>query len=127
VQRIAAREGFWVPQIDVFEREGKLVVRADLPGLGKQDVRAEIRDDALVLEGERRRELEEERGGRYRTERTYGSFRRAIPLPEGADAEHAEARFENGVLEVTIPLPQERSRARSIEIQEGGSKTPSVH
>jgi HSP20 family protein len=125
VQRLA-REGFWVPQIDVFERDGKLVVRADLPGLSKQDVRAEIEGNELVLEGERRREVEEERGGRYRSERSYGSFRRAIPLPEGADAEHAEARFDSGVLEVAIPLPQDQTRTRRIEIQEG-RQSPSVH
>jgi HSP20 family protein len=121
-----AREGFWIPQIDVFEREGKLVVRADLPGLTKEDVRAEIEGGQLVLQGERRRERAEERGGRYRAERSYGSFRRVVPLPEGADTEHAEARFDNGVLEVTVPLPEERTRSRRIDIQEG-KQSPSVH
>jgi HSP20 family protein len=89
-------------------------------------VRAEIEGNELVLEGERRREVEEERGGRYRSERSYGSFRRAIPLPEGADAEHAEAHFDSGVLEVAIPLPQDQMRTRRIEIQEG-KQSPSVH
>jgi len=73
----------------------------------------------LVLEGERRSEIEEEREGAYRLERSYGSFRRAIPLPEGFDASGAEAHFDNGVLEITLPMPQAPSRSKRIEIQEG--------
>jgi len=111
--------GFWEPQVDVVERGGKLFVRADLPGLRKDDVRVEVTDEGLVLEGERRSELEEEREGMFRSERSYGSFRRIIPLPEGVEAESAEARFDNGVLEVTFRLPQEQARRRRIEIQEG--------
>jgi len=109
----------WEPQVDVLQREGKLVVRADLPGLSKDDVRVEITDEGLVLAGERRSEIEEEREGMYRAERSYGSFRRAIPLPEGFDASGAEAHFENGVLEITLPMPEAKSRAKRIEIQEG--------
>ena len=109
----------WEPQVDVVQREGKLIVRADLPGLSKDDVHVEITDDGLVLEGERRSEIEEEREGMYRSERSYGSFRRAIPLPEGFDASSAEAHFENGVLEITLAMPEAPARARRIEIQEG--------
>jgi len=88
-------------------------------GLSKDDVRVELTDEGLVLEGERRSELEEEREGMYRSERSYGSFCRVIPLPEGCDASGAEAHFENGVLEITLPLPEAATRARRIEIQEG--------
>jgi len=109
----------WEPQVDVVQGEGRLVVRADLPGLSKDDVRVELTDEGLVLEGERRSEIEEEREGTYRSERSYGSFRRAIPLPEGFDASGAEAHFENGVLEITLPMPEAASRAKRIEIQEG--------
>ncbi len=121
-----SRGALWTPQIDVLEREGQLVVRADLPGLSKDDLRIEVRDDALVIEGERRREQKEEGEGFYRSERSYGSFRRAIPLPEGVDPEKAEARFENGVLEVSLPLPKERAQGKRIEIR-GGTEGKSVH
>ena len=108
----------WSPAIEAFERDGNFVVRADLPGLSPDDVRIEATDDSLVIEGERRSEIEVEgEGGVYRSERTYGRFSREIPLPDGADPSKAQARFENGVLEVTIPMPQELSRRRRIEIQ----------
>jgi len=111
----------WSPAIDVIEREGRFVVRADVPGLSPDDVRLEIRDGALVLEGERRQEIEiEGKEGVYRSERMYGRFSRTIPLPEAADLAKAAARFENGVLEVEIPLRQDAQRRR-IEIQ-GSSK-----
>jgi HSP20 family protein len=119
----------WEPQVDVVQREGKLIVRADLPGLQKDDVRIEITDEGLVLEGERRSEIEEEREGTYRAERSYGSFRRVIPLPEGIDAAGAQAHFENGVLEITFPVSEEQSRGKRIEIQEGkpSQKPPQMH
>ena len=79
----ARSEAVWAPSLDVFEREGNLVVRADLPGLGKDDVRVEVTGDQLVLEGERRQEREMERSGMYRAERVYGAFQRVIPLPGG--------------------------------------------
>jgi HSP20 family protein len=125
VQARGGAPGMWMPRVEVLEREGNLMVRADLPGIRKEDLQIDVTDDALVLRGERRQESEEERGGLYRSEVTYGSFHRAIPLPEGANAENAQARFENGVLEITIPMSQP-SRARRIEIQEGKSSS-SVH
>jgi HSP20 family protein len=131
-RRAAGREAFWAPDVDVFEREGKLVVRADLPGLSKDDVRVEVQDGALVIEGERRHEREIERGGMYRAERIYGTFSRVIPLPEGVDPDAAEARFDNGVLEVSLGLSEEKARGKRIEIREGkqagqGGKQGAVH
>jgi HSP20 family protein len=119
-------ESLWVPQVDVVEREGNLLVRADLPGLSKDDLHVEVTDDALILEGERRHEREEEGRGLYRQERSYGSFRRVIALPEGVNPEGAEAHFDNGVLEISLPLSREQARGRRIEIQEGKQAT-SVH
>lgn len=108
----------WYPQIEVSARGGNLVVCADLPGIRKEDVHLEIHDDYLVLEGERRQESEENQGGVYRSERSYGRFYRTIPLPDGTNAEQAKANFKDGVLEVTIPLPtQEQRQGRRIEIQ----------
>ncbi len=116
------RQSLWSPQIETFEREGQLVIRADLPGLKKDDVNVEITDDAITISGERREEDEERREGYYRSERAYGSFFRSIPLPEGVNAEDANATFNNGVLEITIQAPQLQSRGRRLEIKEGGAE-----
>jgi HSP20 family protein len=110
----------WSPQVEVFERGGQLVVRADLPGMTRDDINIEVTDDALVLRGERKSEREENEEGYYRSERSYGSFYRRIPLPEGAGAENADATFRNGVLEVTMPVPERaQQRRRRLEIREG--------
>jgi HSP20 family protein len=108
----------WAPQIEVFERDNKLVVRADLPGMSKDDVRVEVRDDTLIIEGERKEEKKEDREGWFVTERSYGKFYRAIPLPEGVQPENAHATFRDGVLELTIDVPKRGSRARAIPIEE---------
>jgi HSP20 family protein len=108
----------WAPEIEVFDREGEFVVRADLPGLKKEDVRVELTENALILEGERRKEHEERREGFYRSERSYGRFSRAVPLPEGVDTEKVEAEFKDGVLEVRLPAPKRQSQQRrQIEIR----------
>jgi len=107
----------WAPEIEVFERGGQLIVRADLPGLTSNDVKAEITDNALTIHGERKREHKEEREGWYRSERSYGSFFRSIPLPEGINADEAKASFRDGVLEITMPAPKREERRRSIEIK----------
>jgi HSP20 family protein len=112
-------EGGWLPSLEVAERGGKLVVRADLPGLTKDDVKIELRDDVLCIEGERRQEREEKRKGLYRSERSYGRFYREVPLPEGIDPEQAKASFRNGVLEVTMPAPPLAAKGRRLPIDEG--------
>jgi HSP20 family protein len=111
-------EGDWLPSLEVSERGGKLVVRADLPGLTKDDVKVEVRDDVLTIEGERRQEREEKRKGLYRSERTYGRFYREVPLPEGIDPEQAQASFKNGVLEVTMPAPPRPAKGRQVPIDQ---------
>jgi HSP20 family protein len=113
----------WSPQVEVFEREGELCVRADLPGMTKDDIEVDLADNALVIRGDRRSEREEEEEGYYHTERSYGSFYRTIPLPEGIDAENAEATFRNGVLEITMPAP-ERAGRRRLEVREGEEERP---
>jgi HSP20 family protein len=105
------------PPMEVLEREGHLVVRADLPGLTKDDVHVEVTDEALTIEGERRAEHEERQGGVFHSERRYGRFHRQIPLPEGVNAEQVTASFKDGVLEVSMPAPQRQARGRRIEIQ----------
>lgn len=110
----------WSPRVDILEREGQVVVRADLPGLTKEDIKVELTDNLLTLQGERKLEKKEEREGYYYNERFQGSFYRSIPLPEGVDASKATAEFRNGVLEVVMPAPaRPESKARRLEINEG--------
>jgi HSP20 family protein len=110
--------GAWAPQVEIFERDNKLVVRTDLPGMTKDDVDVEIDDDSIVIRGERRSEREEDDEGYYRSERSYGSFYRRIPLPSGVNAEEATADFRNGVLEITLPAPKRaEEKRRRLEIR----------
>ena len=112
----------WSPAIEVVEKDGKLNIRAELPGLSPDNVKIEVANDALTIQGERKVEQEENQGGVRRTERQYGFFYRTIPLPERADVEHANAKFQNGVLEISIPVPEQNESRRSIPI-EGQSKS----
>jgi HSP20 family protein len=108
-------EPAWVPELETFQRGDQFVVRVDLPGLKKDEVTVDINDEALTIHGERRDEHEETRDGVFTTERSYGSFYRTVPLPEGAIAETAKAGFVNGVLEVTVDAPP-RATARDRRV-----------
>ncbi|NNC03995.1 Hsp20/alpha crystallin family protein [Corallococcus exiguus] len=116
-------EGLWSPQVDVLERNGNLIVKADLPGMRREDIHVEVLKDLLIIEGERSFELEEEEEaeGIWSLERSTGLFRRVIPLPEGIDTESIQANFENGVLEVSLRLPEELPQGKRIEVK-GGSR-----
>jgi HSP20 family protein len=107
----------WMPSVDVTQQAGKLTIRADLPGLTQKDVKVEVRDGAVCIQGERRQEKETKEKGVYRSERSYGSFYREIPLPEGADLEQAKATFKNGVLEVSMPAPAPATKSRRISVE----------
>lgn len=109
----------WAPPIEISRRNGTLVVTAELPGLEKEDVKVELTSDGLLIEGERREEHEGRQEGILRSERCYGRFSRLIPLSEEAALDQANAQFNNGVLEVTIPVSEEKSRRRQIPIQGG--------
>lgn len=110
----------WSPQVEVYERDGKLHVAADLPGLGKDDVRVEVLDNQLTIEGERQSEQRDEKRGW--SERSYGRFYRSVPLPEGINPDTASASFENGVLHVTFEAPA-RAERRGKQIPIGESKS----
>lgn len=109
----------WVPELEVLQKEGQFVVRADLPGLKKDNVKVELTDDVLTISGERKEEKEEKREGYYRSERSYGSFYRQVPLPEGAKTDTATAEFKDGVLEIAMQAPEREPRARRLEIKHG--------
>jgi len=102
------------------EHDGKFVVRADLPGMCKDDIKVEVTHDTLTIQGERTHEEKEEREGCCYSERSYGSFYRAIPLPEGAETGKATAEFDKGVLEIAIPAPSRKEpKAKRLEVREG--------
>ena len=111
-------EGTWVPDIEMFEKNGQLVVRADLPGLTKNDVKVDIIGELLTIHGERKKEHEEKGEGFYRSERSYGSFSRSISLPEGVNPETANATFHDGVLDVTMKVPAKaKVETRHVEVK----------
>jgi HSP20 family protein len=113
----------WQPQVEVRERDGKLHVIADLPGLRKEDVNVSVEDDTVIIQGERRSTHEDQdpQRGFYRSERSYGTFYRAIPLPEGCNTEKADATFRDGVLEITFDAPAQQRRSRKLEITDASS------
>ena len=109
----------WAPPIEVFERNEKFVVRVELPGLKKEDVKIEVAHDELTIEGEKKLEKEEKEEDLYRTERTYGRFFRRIGIPEHVKAEKAVAVFKDGVLEIEMPaIPVPEVQKRTVEITE---------
>jgi len=110
--------GTWSPEVEVSERDRRLLVTADLPGIRKEDIDIELQDGALILRGQRNEEREEQRGDVSYSERSYGSFVRSIALPPEVKSDDIDATFQNGVLQVTLPLPQE-SRRRRIQISAG--------
>ena len=119
-------KALWSPKIEVLKDEGNITVRADLPGMKRDDITVELIDGALTLSGERKKETEEKKEGFYRSEVNYGSFLRSIPLPDGVKLSDATATFENGVLEVKIAVPVAESSGRKIEIKAAETEPPKV-
>ncbi len=107
----------WSPALEVAERDGQLQIHADLPGIKPEDVKVEVAQNSLIIQGERKTENEQNQGGVYRSERHYGQFYREIPLPEGTDPEQAKAQFRDGVLQISLPLPPQKTNRRSIPIE----------
>jgi HSP20 family protein len=108
----------WVPAMDLLETAENFVLRADLPGLSQDDVKIELEDSTLTVSGERKSEHVDKQEGYYRVERAFGSFSRSLSLPKGIDADAVTASFENGVLEIRVPKPEER-KPRRIAIAVG--------
>jgi HSP20 family protein len=115
--RVFGEEGAWSPAVEVREHNGNLEIRAELPGMSKDDVKVECTEDAIVIEGEKRREERKEERGYHRSEISYGRFYRAIPLPQGADAGKANAEFKDGVLKIEVPVPEQQRKSREIQVK----------
>jgi HSP20 family protein len=110
----------WIPAMDLVEEQDHYVLRADLPGLSEKDVNVELEDNVLTISGERKSEHEERKEGFYRVERASGAFSRSLTLPQGVDPDSIQARFDNGVLEVRVPKP-EQQKPRRVAISVGDS------
>jgi len=110
--------GVWSPAVDIYETNDEIVLKAELPGLKKEDVSIEITDNILVLTGERAFEKDIREENYHRIERSYGSFSRTFTLPTMVDRERVNAKFIDGILEVHIPKA-ETPKATVIEIKEG--------
>jgi HSP20 family protein len=115
----------WTPAMDLVENEHDFVLRADLPGMTEGDVNIELEDNVLTISGERKSEHEDRKAGYYRVERSFGTFRRSLGLPEGVDPESVKATFANGVLEVTVPKPEER-KPRKVQISVGEGQPQAI-
>jgi HSP20 family protein len=106
----------WAPRMDVQQCGGNLVVSAELPGLKREDVKVEVNDDALTIQGERKQEHSQDHDGYHRWERSYGRFYRAIPLPQGANTDQIKAELKDGLLKVSIPVPDAAKKAKQIPV-----------
>jgi len=102
-RRMPGMEMGWAPAIDVFEKDDRFVVKAELPGMEEKDIDVSVVGNRLIIKGERKAESEVEKEDYYYSERSYGSFSRSIDIPSDVDAKKIEANYEDGVLEVTLP------------------------
>lgn len=109
----------WAPAMDVLSREGDLVVRAELPGVKLEEVDVTVQNGVLTISGEHKAEREEEHSGYYMKERRRGAFRRSLTLPESVEEDDIRARFEDGVLEVTVRGAAAVREPKRIEIEGG--------
>ncbi|MBI3403534.1 MAG: Hsp20/alpha crystallin family protein [Acidobacteria bacterium] len=111
-----AAEFAWTPDLEVLEKGNEFIVKADVPGMKREDIKVELTDNELTISGERKMEKEEKEKGFYRTERSYGSFFRTIALPEGVKTKDAKAIVKDGVLEVKMPMAKIEATKRRLEI-----------
>lgn len=112
----------WWPAVECKKTNGTFQVTAEVPGLEKKDVKVEVAEGCLILEGERRFETKKEEDGFFQTERSYGRFYRSIPLPEGAKADEIKAELSNGVLDVKVPVTEAKAKLRQVPIEDKAKK-----
>ena len=108
--------GTWMPAVDIHETDDAYVIEADLPGMDKKDIEVKVVEDRVTLRGARKREEKHEEKGYWRYERAEGNFERSFRIKGGIDAAKVDAHFENGVLTVKLPKPEE-TRPRQIEVK----------
>lgn len=111
-------EGTWLPAVDVSETGAEIVVKAELPGMSKDDIELNLQDNVLTVKGEKKQEKKEEKENYHRVERSYGSFSRSFTLPADVDQENVQANFKDGVLMITLPKVEE-AKQKKIKIAAG--------
>ncbi len=111
------------PSMDVSETDTEVRIKAELPGVSENDIDVSLNEDLLTIRAEKKQERKEEREGVHFSERAFGTFHRSLRLPFHVNPEQVQARFENGVLSVTLPKTQPQERNRRIQIQSGGQPT----
>jgi HSP20 family protein len=109
-------EGFWVPIVDIEESNGNIVVKAEIPGMEKDEIKVSVRDNMLTISGERKQEIETKDKTFHRIERSYGKFSRTITLPSEVDADKVKAAYKDGVLNIILPKP-ESVKPKQIEVE----------
>lgn len=112
--------GSWAPLVDIYEREGNIVLKAELPGVDPKDVDIRVENNVLTLRGQRKFDTEVKRESYHRVERAYGSFMRSFTLPSIVDTEKIDAQYKDGVLAITLPKKAE-AQPRQINIRLGAS------
>ena len=106
----------WAPSVDIKDDGKNFSLKADIPGMDEKDINVEVRDNILTISGKRENKEEHKEGESYRIERSFGSFTRTIPLPDGCDIDKVNAEYKKGVLELTIPhLPQKQPKKISVK------------
>jgi HSP20 family protein len=109
------RTGMWTPAVDIYENNDSVVVKAELPGVERDQISVEVKDGILTLRGERKFEKEVKEESYHRIERSYGNFQRSFSLPVSVEQDKVTARFKDGVLEVILPK-KEQARPKQIQV-----------
>jgi HSP20 family protein len=107
--------GMWNPAVDLYEKDDQFIIKAELPGVNKDDIKVDLKDRVLTLSGERTYENEVKEENYYRRERSYGKFQRAFTLPADVDSEKIKAEFKDGVLQIEVPKPEDR-KAKQVTV-----------
>ncbi len=109
----------WAPPLEVTEKNGVFTAKLELPGIAKDDLKVEATEDALTVTGERKMEKEEKEENFFRSERYYGKFQRQIWLPKDAKVDQVKAELSNGVLTISVPVPETKPKSRTVPVSEG--------
>lgn len=112
----AAMPTFWSPSVDIYETDENIVLKAELPGVDKKEVSVEVKDNTLILKGERKREKEVKEENYHRVERSFGTFMRSFSLPVTVKQDQVKAKFKDGVLEVTLPKSEE-AKPKQVKVE----------